>query len=248
MSNQYTIFIDDSKGQDPPANVLAALIVPNALLPVVEARWTAFRAWLLETYELPLEQELNGSTLLRGGYKKYGIYRIQGAEAYRLALRALAQVEGIGVMGCVFRGHMNFQKRTFQFLGERLESTMFYRDAYATVFCDHGASSVGLFERLKRENEVKARGFRAGGKFADRSQRKVIRWTHLETFIPADSKHEWGIQAADFLAFACLRTEYPTQRLAEHGLAAPWKLVEPLWIREVTTDANDAIVRKPRHQ
>lgn len=167
MATKYTIFIDDSKAPDPPANCLAALVVPNDRLVVVEERWMSFRSWLLEEYGLPIDVELNGSNLIRGRYKKHGIYRKQGSAAFKYALKAIATVQGLGVMASIFRGHMNFQKRTFQFLGERLEANMFYRDGVAEVICDHGDSMVSLFQRLKAENEIKAREFRSGGKFVD---------------------------------------------------------------------------------
>ncbi|MCC6918245.1 MAG: DUF3800 domain-containing protein [Alphaproteobacteria bacterium] len=213
-----------------------------------ESRWLEFtdatlqfRKVLRERYGIPMRAELHAQPLISRA--EFDLPPQDRLAVYGLYLKFLASQKSVNVTNVAVAKTLkdadyDVFETAWKVLIQRLENAMVYDNFQAgsssehtILLCDNtdGTKLTALVRKGRRYNPIP--GGRAG--YTDRPLQRVV-----EDPILRDSASSYGVQAADFCAYALYQMCSPKKFLKERGAHNAFKLLTPRLNRKAS----------PRHE
>ena len=226
--------MDDS--QDEVGGAFSALIVPEDTWQKCFDGFREFRRRLKASDGIYVYKEFHAWKFVsgRGQIADRVVSKGRRAEIFRETLGHVAKMPGVRSMNAFFPHKQD--EKAFEFLLNRINTTMVKSDSRALIISDKGKEAK--YTRLARKMHVYNPIPSNQGAWADtgRSTKNIPIDRIIEDPFFKDSEQSYFIQIADFCAYALLRQERPTERIRRYGLDSAFEQMRPV----VVTQAHRA--------
>lgn len=223
----HLIYMDDSKDADHLA--FSALCIPDdkwqASLEHLIGMRRALRAsdGIYTTVEMHATDWIGG----RGNIAPHIVPKGARARMFNYALSSFVLLPGASLLNAF--GPKGREETLFERLLNRIQVFLSKAGSRAVIFSDEGKNYDYLLRRMRRFNFIPSKfGDWGDGAAARNMPTRQI----LEDLVYRDSKRSLFVQAADFCAFALLRSEVPTAATSRLGVHESFALIEPLCIKQ----------------
>ncbi|HHY65187.1 MAG TPA: DUF3800 domain-containing protein [Clostridiaceae bacterium] len=223
----YIYYIDDSGDQNVNIHIFTAIGVPSHYWNEVFNTLKRFRKYLKDEYGIRLAKELHATEFLAGRGKLGNriVSKWERAEIFKKCLRTLAWFECYGVE-CINVALPSYDDAVDRIIN-RINRSLLDKQEEGIVIFDKGDET-----RIKRAIR-KMRVFNPipsmFGAWEDLHKTKNITVDKIiaDVFF-RDSKDDYFIQCADFVAFALLRKDYPTEKIKKYDLDTAFEILDPI--------------------
>lgn len=223
----HLVYIDDAKADGQLG--FSALAIPATEWNDALDHLIGMRRHMRESDGIYANVELHATDWLGGRGKVAPTTIPKGARArlYHYALSCFVRLPGAQLFNAF--GPKGFEMRLFERLVNRIQVNMKNGGSSAIMISDEGKNYDALLRKLRRHNLIPSRlGYwsETGSSVKNIPTDKII-----EDLIYRDSKRSLFVQAADFCAFALLRSELPTPASSRLGLDGAFLSLEPILVK-----------------
>lgn len=120
------------------------------------------------------------------------------------------------------------EERLFDFLLNRIHTNMRYSGSHAIIISDEGKNYDAMLRRMRRVNYIPSK---YGAWYSGDSAKNIPVDRIIEDITYRDSRRSLFIQAADFCAYALLRSERPVASKTKLGLDQSLLILEPIMVK-----------------
>jgi hypothetical protein len=222
----HIVYIDDSK--DNKLACFSALLVPVDSWNECLDRLLGIRRTIKQSDNVPLRMEMHATDWLGGkGRLVRHISKPERARLYDYMLAGITMLPGVQLINAAVRQHE--EERAFEWMLNRINVNMREAGSHAIIISDEGKSYDKLYRRMRRHNFIPSRigRWETGG-----SSKNIVLGRLIEDIIYRDSAKSLFIQAADFCAYAVLRSESPIPSKTALGLDQSLLILEPIMVKQ----------------
>jgi hypothetical protein len=228
----FLAYIDDSR--DNTTACFAAIIVPVPEWSRLQDEIIGFRRKLKASDGIHVTAELHATEFLSnaaGGRGHIGVSLpiTRRAAIFNEVLDFIASRQPLSILGAA-DARVN-EDRIFERLLDRFQvyAEKSGKDSHVVVISDEGKNYTPMLRKLRRYNPVTSMfGAWASGESAENLPLDRL----VEDIVFRDSRKSSFVQFADFCAFAVLRSETPTARLAALGIDKSYERLRPVLVTQ----------------
>jgi hypothetical protein len=223
----HLVYLDDSKDERNLA--FSALCVPAERWQECLQHLIGMRKTMKDTEGIFTKIELHATDWLggRGRVATAAVPKGVRARLFDYVLSSIVMLPGVSPLNAF--GDKRLEMMLFERLVNRIQVFLERAGSRAILISDEGKSFDSLLRRMRRHNYI-ASMFGDWGDGA--AARNIPVLLILEDLVYRNSQRSYFVQAADFCAFALLRSEVPTARLTRYGIENSFSILEPICIRQ----------------
>jgi hypothetical protein len=253
----YFMYIDQSgdpgnliieKGKENSKHyILAGLIVPVTDWNTCFERIKKLRRELKNLYGLPVREEIHANELIRI-QKKKPYRKIVKRKRIALLKHFVSSIPNIFSKGKIVTicfekdkispiGFKNYEEMAWNRLLQRYDNYLKNEKMYGIVISDQTDERLvrGLLRKMKVFNPIPSK---FGGSY------QALTDSIVEDPFMRDSQHSYFIQVVDAIAYSLYRKEYPKGSLKKYNLQNLFKMLEPILLKEASSNDEYGVVRK----
>jgi hypothetical protein len=223
----HLVYMDDAK--DERNLCFSALIVPAAVWNDALDHLIGMRQQMSASDGIYRAIELHATDWIggRGNVARFVVAKGARARLFDYVLSCIARIPGIQIINAF--GSRQSEMRLFERLMNRIDRNMRQSDSKTVIIADDGKNYDKLLRRMRRHNFIPSRfGHWETGSPAKNIPAERI----LEDLIYRDSRRSLFVQAADFCAFALLRSESPTPATKRLNVHKSFRILEPALVKQ----------------
>lgn len=239
----YIYYIDDSGDQNHNINIFTAIGIPSHYWNTIFNTIKTFRKYLKDIYGIRLAKELHATDFIAGRGKLGNrlVSKYERAEIFKKSLKMLAWLERYDVE-CINVALSSYDDALDRLIN-RINRSLLEKKEEGIVIFDKGdeAKIKRAIRKMRVFNPVPSMygAWEGLQKTKNITVDKII----ADVFF-RDSKDDYFIQCADFVAFALLRKDYPTPKIKKYGLETAFEILDPILNKKAHHADPYGVVRK----
>lgn len=238
MAGAEVAYIDESYDHDRFA--ISALIIPTHTWRSNFEKLQSYRRHLKSTFGIFTSKEFHATDFVsgRGRIAPNTVTKWQRSEIFKESMSVFSSLDGAGIISGIWsregRSLNEIHVHAFSRIQERLQRRSVALDSQMLVIADEGKEKE--LRKVARLSKIWNPVGSKFGQWEDGSAYKNIPNERLiEDPFFKQSNQSYFLQAADFIAFALLKSEVPaTPNIAKYGLNTAYDLLEPICIKKAS--------------
>jgi len=239
----YIYYIDDSGDQNHNVSIFSALGIPSHYWNEVFYTIKQFRQYLRNEYGIRMAKELHATDFVAGRGKLGNriVTKWERSEIFKMHLKMLAYFERYNVE-CINVALPSYEDAIDRIIN-RINRSLLEKNEEGILIFDKGDERRirRVLRKMRVFNPIPSKY----GIWEDFKKTKNIPVDNIigDAFF-RDSKDDYFIQCVDFIAFALLRKDFPTEKTSQYGLNEAFEILEPILNKKAHPADPYGIVRK----